>query len=110
MKASLETQQQVVAALDDWAAAYGRKDADAYAAAFSDDVMCSCLALALTRSSSAAGKSPNCCGGTSSKPINFRSGSEKYASRPPGMWHGQQRPTRLSKQPWPARISLFRCG
>jgi ketosteroid isomerase-like protein len=37
MKASLETQQQVVAALDDWAAAYGRKDADAYAAAFSDD-------------------------------------------------------------------------
>src|SRR5690349_4134283 len=37
MKASEETQQQVVAALGDWAAAYGRMDADAYAAAFSDD-------------------------------------------------------------------------
>ena len=37
MKASEETQQQVVAALGDWAAAYGRMDAEAYAAVFSDD-------------------------------------------------------------------------
>jgi PhnB protein len=37
MRASKGTEQQVVAALDDWAAAYGRKDADAYATAFGDD-------------------------------------------------------------------------
>ena len=37
MNASEETQQQVVAALGEWAAAYRRMDADAYAAAFSDD-------------------------------------------------------------------------
>jgi uncharacterized protein (TIGR02246 family) len=37
MKAPPRIQQQVVKALDDWATAYGRKDAEAYAAAFSDD-------------------------------------------------------------------------
>lgn len=36
MRASKETEQQVVAALEGWAAAYGDKDADAYAAAFGD--------------------------------------------------------------------------
>ena len=37
MRAPAETQQQVIAALEEWAAAYGRKDADAYAAAFGED-------------------------------------------------------------------------
>ncbi len=36
MNDTVETQQQVAAALDEWAAAYGRKDAVAFAAAFGD--------------------------------------------------------------------------
>lgn len=37
MRASTQTEQQVIAVLDEWAAAYDRKDPDAYAATFSED-------------------------------------------------------------------------
>jgi uncharacterized protein (TIGR02246 family) len=37
MSSIAETRQQVIAAMDDWAAAYDHKDPAAYAAAFGDD-------------------------------------------------------------------------
>jgi uncharacterized protein (TIGR02246 family) len=37
MTAAAETRQEVIAAMNDWAAAYDRKDPAAYAAAFADD-------------------------------------------------------------------------